>query len=60
MKWNELRRLALAHGFVFYKSLKGHDIYINTKTGKKIMLERHASQEVKAGLMYKLKKEIGL
>ncbi|WP_365301237.1 type II toxin-antitoxin system HicA family toxin [uncultured Prevotella sp.] len=59
MKWNELRRIAIKHGFVFHRELKGHDIYMNPKTGVKIMLERHQSQEVRAGLMHKLKKEIG-
>ena len=59
MKWNEIRKIAIKHGFVFYRELKGHDIYINPETGTKIMLERHQSQEVRKGLMYKLKKEIG-
>ena len=59
MRWSEIKRLVIKHGFVFYKELKGHDIYINPNTGKKIMLERHQSQEVRTGLMHKLKKEIG-
>ena len=46
MKWNELKRIAIAHGFQFYKGLKGHDLYINRETKKTIMLERHWSQEV--------------
>ena len=44
MKWNELKRIAIAHGFQFYKGLKGHDLYINRETKKTIMLERHWSQ----------------
>ena len=32
MKWNELKRIAIAHGFQFYKGLKGHDLYINKET----------------------------
>lgn len=59
MKWNELKRIAIAHGFKFYKNLKGHELYINEETNKVIMLERHGSQEVKTKLMHKLKKEIG-
>lgn len=59
MKWNELKRIALAKGFKFYKNLKGHELYINETTNKVIMLERHGSQEVKSRLMYKLKKDIG-
>lgn len=59
MKWNELKKIAIENGFKFYKSLKGHDLYINEKTNKIIMLERHGSQEIRKGLMCKLKKEIG-
>lgn len=59
MKWNELKRIAIAKGFRFYKGLKGHDLYINEETKKVIMLERHGSQEVRKGLMNKLKKDIG-
>ena len=59
MKWNELKRIAIAHGFRFYKGLNGHDLYINDATNKVIMLERHWSQEVRKSLMHKLKKDIG-
>lgn len=59
MKWNELKRIAIAKGFRFYKSLKGHDLYINEETNKIVMLERHGSQEVRKKLMHKLKKDIG-
>ena len=44
MKWNELKRIAIAHGFLFYKGLKRYDLYINRETKKTIMLERHWSQ----------------
>lgn len=54
MKWNELKRIAIAHGFRFYKGLNGHDLYINEETKKVIMLERHWTQEVRKGLMNKL------
>ena len=60
MKWNELKRIAIAHGFQFYKGLKGHDLYINRETKKTIMLERHWSQEVRKGLVNKLRKDIGV
>ena len=59
MKWNELKKIAIKNGFKFHKSLNGHDLYLNEETGKVIMLERHGSQEVRNGLMHKLKKEIG-
>ena len=59
MKWNELKRIAIAKGFRFYKPLKGHDLYINDETNKIVILERHGSQEVKTKLIHKLKKDIG-
>ena len=59
MKWNELRKIALKHGFKFYKGLNGHDLYYNEEKKQMIMLERHGAQEVRKGLMEKLKKQIG-
>ncbi|MDR0895011.1 MAG: type II toxin-antitoxin system HicA family toxin [Prevotellaceae bacterium] len=59
MNWNEMRRKAIEHGFVFREHGKRHDVYKNPTTGKKILLERHWSQEVRPGIMNKLKKEIG-
>ena len=38
---------------------KKHDAYINRKAGKIIRIERHWNQEVRSGLMNKLKKDIG-
>ena len=43
----------------FLKHGSRHDIYVNKANGKIILLERHWSQEVRPGLMNKLKKEIG-
>lgn len=59
MNWNEMKRKAVEHGFVFLKNGGRHDIYVNKENGKIILLERHWSQEVRPGLMNKLKKEIG-
>jgi predicted RNA binding protein YcfA (HicA-like mRNA interferase family) len=59
MNWNEMKRKAIEHGFVFDGHGKKHDIYYNPKTGRTILIERHWSQEVRKGLMYKLKKDIG-
>ena len=59
MKWNELKRIAIATGFRINKYLTGHDLYINEETNKIVMLERHGSQEVRTKLMHKLKKDIG-
>lgn len=60
MKWSELKKIAIKKGFKFYKSLNGHELYINEETKQVIMLERHWSQEIRKGLMEKLKKQIGV
>lgn len=59
MKWNELKRIAIAHGFQFYKGLKGHDLYINRETKKTIMLERHWSQEAEKDWLTNLERISG-
>ena len=38
---------------------KKHDIYIHKTTGLQLPIERHWSQEVRKGLLSKLKKQIG-
>ena len=59
MKWNELKRQALKHGFQFVKHGKEHDEYYNPTTGVTVQIERHGSQEVRKGLAFRLKKQIG-
>ena len=59
MNWQEMKKKAVDNGFVFLKHGSRHDIYVNKVNGKIILLERHWSQEVRPGLMNKLKKEIG-
>ena len=59
MNWQEMKKKAVDNGFVFLKHGSRHDIYVNKANGKIILLERHWSQEVRPGLMNKLKKEIG-
>lgn len=59
MNWNEMRVKATEHGFVFVSHRGRHDEYYNPTTGVTIMIERHWSQEVRKGIMHKLKKEIG-
>ena len=59
MNWNELRKKAVENGFELLKHGGRHDIYVNKKTGKIILIERHWTQEVRTGLMNKLKREIG-
>lgn len=59
MNWNEMKKQAIKHGFVFVKNGGKHDEYYNPMTKRTILLERHWSQEIRKGLMMKLKKEIG-
>lgn len=59
MNWNEMKKKAIENGFVFVKHGSKHDIYENKANGKMILIERHWTQEVRSGLMKKLKKEIG-
>lgn len=59
MNWNEMRKKAIENGFELFKHGSRHDIYVNKSSGKIILIERHWSQEVRKGLMNKLKKEIG-
>lgn len=59
MKWNELKRQALKHGFVLDKHGSKHDIYVNEKTGITVQLERHGAAEAKKGIALKLRKQIG-
>lgn len=59
MKWNELKRQALKHGFQFVKHGKEHDEYYNPSIGVTVQIERHGSKEVRKGLASKLRKQIG-
>lgn len=59
MNWNEMRRKAVEHGFEFVAHRGKHDEYYNSHTGVTIMIERHWSQEVRKGLMNRLRKAIG-
>ena len=59
MNWNELRKKAVERGFELLKHGSRHDIYLNRATGKIILIELHWSQEVRPGIMNRLKKEIG-
>ena len=59
MKWNEIKRVAIANGFKFVAHRGKHDEYYNPETKITIMLERHWSTEVRPGLLARLKKQIG-
>lgn len=59
MKWNEMKRLVIAHGFYEVGHRGKHDEYYNPETKQTILLERHWSQEVRPGIMKRLLKQIG-
>lgn len=59
MKWTELIKIAEARGYQFVKPGKKHDIYMN-ESGEMLIVERHSSQEVRKGLMNRIKKQLGL
>lgn len=59
MKWSEIKRIAIAHGFYEVGHRGKHDEYYNPETKMTILIERHWSQEVRTGLLNKLKKQIG-
>lgn len=58
MTWKELERIAKQHGFRFDKHRRKHDEYYNESNGKRILIERHWSQEIKPGIMKSLLREI--
>lgn len=57
MNWNEVRKKVIERGYTFSRHGSGHDLYV--KGDRTVWLERHWSQEVRPGLLKKLKKEIG-
>lgn len=57
MKWKELIKIAVDKGYRFYAHGKKHDIYVNDQ-GERLIIERHGSQEIRSGLMKKLKKQL--
>ena len=59
MNWNELKKKAINAGYVFVRHGSRDDEYYNPKTKKTIQIERHWSQEVRKGLVSRLRKEIG-
>jgi predicted RNA binding protein YcfA (HicA-like mRNA interferase family) len=59
MKWSELRRIAERKGWCLLRRGGKHDIYCHKDKDYQIEIERHDSQEVKPGLFYKLKRQIG-
>ena len=61
MTWNDVRKIAVSSGWVFLRHGAKHDIYIHPVDNDKrpLQLERHWNKEVGAGLLHKLKKQVG-
>ena len=59
MKWFEIERKAIENGWRFVRHGRDHDIWRHAEKDYQIQIERHKSKEVKPGLYYKLKKQIG-
>ncbi|MDR2586205.1 MAG: type II toxin-antitoxin system HicA family toxin [Prevotellaceae bacterium] len=59
MKWSELRRIAERNGWYLVRYGREHDVFGHPDKDYRITIERHGSKEVKSGLYYKLKRQIG-
>jgi predicted RNA binding protein YcfA (HicA-like mRNA interferase family) len=51
--------MAIDKGWYLIRHGSDHDIYGHANKKYRIQIERHKSKEVKSGLYYKLKKQIG-
>ena len=56
----ELVRLLKKNGCEFAGHNKKHDMYKSNITGKKIMIGRHAKEEVKSGTLHKILRDAGI
>jgi len=59
MKWSELKKKAIQKGWYLARNGKEHDIYAHPDRKDILVIERHESTEVRKGLYFKLKKQIG-
>jgi len=59
MKWSEIRKIAEKKGWQLKRHGGKHDLYTHPDKDFPIQIERHDSQEVKPGIFYSLKKQIG-
>ncbi len=57
MKWNELRKIAEAHGWKLLRNGSNHDVYYHPEKSYRIEIGRHG--KIKNGTFLKLKKQIG-
>ncbi|GHT83122.1 hypothetical protein FACS189467_8550 [Bacteroidia bacterium] len=59
MKWSEMKRKAIQHGWMLYRNGSKHDIYRHPDKDYPIEIGRHGSEEIRNGTFSKLKKQIG-
>ena len=59
MRWNELRKIIEKHGWYLWREGTNHDIYRHPQRKEPLLIERHQSQEVRKGLLNKIKKQVG-
>ena len=56
MNYEELQK---KNGWYLWRTGGNHDLYRHPGKGQVLVIERHGSQEIRPGLYYKLKKQIG-
>ena len=60
MKWSEIEKIAREKGWEFAKHGKKHDLYLHPDHEEPLQVERHWSQEIRKGLLKKLKKQLDI
>jgi predicted RNA binding protein YcfA (HicA-like mRNA interferase family) len=60
MKYSELEKLLRKNGCKILRNGTRHDIWVNTKTGKRFTMPRHHGQEVAEGTKNSILKSAGL
>lgn len=60
MTYNELKKLLKKNNCELYTNGANHDIWINKTNGRKFVIGRHGSQEVKAGTYKAILKQAGI
>lgn len=58
MKWSEFTKLAIEQGWTLARHGKKHDIYVHPQYEGAMQIERHASAEIKKGLLNRLMKQV--
>lgn len=59
MKWSEVRKIIEKRGWYLWREGTKHDIYRHPDFKEPLLVERHQSQEVRKGLLNKIRKQVG-